>query len=111
MDFAAGADAGASDATNTCHDENWLSGGEECPAFRMRQDEILRKMKKSRLDSVFGITKGTKYTKNVDFQANDPVKLLINSSNFITGLFQVAANAGVSGEMSGSGGEKVHGLG
>jgi hypothetical protein len=54
MDFAAGADAGASDATNTCHDENWLSGGEECPAFRMRQDEILQKMKKNG-KSGFGI--------------------------------------------------------
>jgi hypothetical protein len=31
MDFAAGADAGASDATNTCHDEKLVSGGRRMP--------------------------------------------------------------------------------
>jgi hypothetical protein len=31
MDFAAGADAGASDATNTCHDEKLVIGGRRMP--------------------------------------------------------------------------------
>jgi hypothetical protein len=31
MDFAAGADAGASDATNTCHDEKLVSGARRMP--------------------------------------------------------------------------------